>query len=64
MPPIRCRTEAEDWLVRRLALEGTGLWTLLEYQELGKKPAQLPTARAQMADKGMDRKAGVLSASG
>jgi hypothetical protein len=40
MSPIRSRMEAEDWLARRLALEGPGLWTVREYQELGKKLAQ------------------------
>ncbi|HZB27502.1 MAG TPA: hypothetical protein VE282_02985 [Gemmatimonadales bacterium] len=33
-------TEAENWLTRRLALEGPGLWTVSEYQELGKKLAR------------------------
>jgi hypothetical protein len=32
--------EAENWLARRLALEGPGLWTVQEYKELGKKLAQ------------------------
>jgi hypothetical protein len=32
--------EAEDWLARRLALEGPGLWTVREYKALGKKLAQ------------------------
>jgi hypothetical protein len=40
MPSIRSRLEAEHWLTRRLALEGPGLWTVLEYQELGKKLAR------------------------
>ena len=40
MSQIRSRMEAEDWLTRRLALEGPGLWTLREYKELGKKLAQ------------------------
>jgi hypothetical protein len=40
MSPIRSRMEAEDWLARRLALEGPGLWTVREYKELGKKLAQ------------------------
>ena len=40
MSPIRSRMEAEDWLARRLALEGPGLWTVREYQELGKKLAR------------------------
>jgi hypothetical protein len=31
--------DAESWLARRLALEGPGLWTVREYQELGKKLA-------------------------
>jgi hypothetical protein len=40
MSPIRSRTEAEHWLARRLALEGPGLWTVRQYQELGKKLAR------------------------
>jgi hypothetical protein len=40
MSPIRSRMEAENWLARRLALEGPGLWTVREYKELGKKLAQ------------------------
>jgi hypothetical protein len=32
--------EAENWLARRLALEGPGLWTVREYHKLGKKLAQ------------------------
>jgi hypothetical protein len=32
--------EAEHWLARRLALEGPGLWTVREFQELGKKLAR------------------------
>ena len=40
MSPIRSRIEAEDWLTRRLALEGPGLWTVREYKALGKKLAQ------------------------
>ncbi|HZN99293.1 MAG TPA: hypothetical protein VFB61_16285 [Gemmatimonadales bacterium] len=40
MPPIRSRKEAEHWLARRLALEGPGLWTVQQYQELGKKLAR------------------------
>ena len=40
MSPIRSRMEAEDWLARRLALEGPGLWTVQEYRELGRKLAQ------------------------
>lgn len=32
--------EAEHWLARRLALEGPGLWTVREYQELGRKLAR------------------------
>ncbi|HET6796066.1 MAG TPA: hypothetical protein VFH40_02815 [Gemmatimonadales bacterium] len=40
MSPIRSRMEAEDWLARRLALEGPGLWSVREYQELGKKLAR------------------------
>jgi hypothetical protein len=40
MSPIRSRMEAENWLARRLALEGPGLWTVQEYKELGKKLAQ------------------------
>jgi hypothetical protein len=40
MSPIRSRTEAEDWLARRLAVEGPGLWTVREFKELGKKLAQ------------------------
>ena len=40
MFPIRSRREAEHWLTRRLALEGPGLWTVREYQELGKKLAR------------------------
>lgn len=40
MSPIRSRMEAEDWLARRLALEGPGLWTVQQYKELGKKLAQ------------------------
>jgi hypothetical protein len=48
MFPIRSRREAENWLTRRLALEGPGLWTVREYEELGKKlardyrPAEFP----------------------
>ena len=47
MSPIRSRMEAEHWLARRLALEGPGLWTVREYQELGKKLARdyRPAAR-------------------
>ena len=40
MSPIRSRLEAEHWLARRLALEGPGLWTVQEYQELGKRLAR------------------------
>jgi hypothetical protein len=40
MSSIRSRTEAEHWLARRLALEGPGLWTVQQYQELGKKLAR------------------------
>jgi hypothetical protein len=40
MSPIRSRIEAENWLTRRLALEGPGLWTVQEYKELGRKLAQ------------------------
>ena len=40
MSPIRSRVEAENWLARRLALEGPGLWTVQEYQELGRKLAR------------------------
>jgi hypothetical protein len=40
MSPIRSRMEAENWLARRLALEGPGLWTVREYKELGKKLTQ------------------------
>lgn len=40
MSPIRSRREAENWLARRLALEGPGLWTVQQYQELGKKLAR------------------------
>src|SRR4051812_28115684 len=40
MFPIRSRREAENWLTRRLALEGPGLWTVREYQELGRKLAR------------------------
>jgi hypothetical protein len=40
MPPIRSRIEAEHWLMRRLALEGPGLWTVQECRELGKKLAR------------------------
>jgi hypothetical protein len=40
MPPIRSRLEAEHWLMRRLALEGPGLWTVEECRELGKKLAR------------------------
>jgi hypothetical protein len=40
MSPIRSRLDAENWLARRLALEGPGLWTVQEYLELGKKLAQ------------------------
>jgi hypothetical protein len=40
MPLIRSRKEAEDWLARRLALEGPGLWTVREFKQLGKKLAQ------------------------
>jgi hypothetical protein len=40
MSPIRSRMEAENWLARRLALEGPGLWTVQQYQELGKKLAR------------------------
>jgi hypothetical protein len=40
MSPIRSRAEAEHWLARRLALEGPGLWTVREYQELGKQLAR------------------------
>jgi hypothetical protein len=40
MSPIRSRREAEHWLARRLALEGPGLWTVQQYQELGKKLAR------------------------
>ena len=40
MPSIRSRIEAEHWLTRRLALEGPGLWTVQEYQELGKRLAR------------------------
>jgi hypothetical protein len=40
MSLIRSRVEAEDWLTRRLALEGPGLWTVRECQELGKKLAR------------------------
>ena len=40
MALIRSRIEAEHWLARRLALEGPGLWTVREYQELGKKLAR------------------------
>ncbi len=40
MSPIRSRMEAEHWLARRLALEGPGLWTVREYQELGRKLAR------------------------
>ena len=39
MPPIRSRIDAEHWLMRRLALEGPGLWTVEECRELGKKLA-------------------------
>jgi len=40
MSPIRSRMEAENWLARRLALEGPGLWTVREYHDLGKKLAR------------------------
>jgi hypothetical protein len=40
MSPIRSRIEAENWLARRLALEGPGLWTVREYHDLGKKLAR------------------------
>ena len=40
MSQIRSRVEAEHWLARRLALEGPGLWTVQQYQELGKKLAR------------------------
>jgi len=40
MSPIRSRIEAENWLARRLALEGPGLWTVQEYHDLGKKLAR------------------------
>jgi hypothetical protein len=40
MSPIRSMLEAENWLARRLALEGPGLWTVREYHELGRKLAQ------------------------
>jgi len=40
MSPIRSRLEAEHWLTRRLALEGPGLWTVREYEALGKKLAR------------------------
>jgi hypothetical protein len=40
MSPIRSRLEAENWLSRRLALEGPGLWTVQECKELGKKLAR------------------------
>ena len=40
MSPIRSRMDAENWLARRLALEGPGLWTVREYHDLGKKLAR------------------------
>ncbi len=40
MSPIRTKIEAEDWLARRLAQEGPGLWTDREHEELAVKLAQ------------------------
>jgi hypothetical protein len=40
MPLIRSRIDAEHWLMRRLALEGPGLWTVQQCRELGKKLAR------------------------
>jgi hypothetical protein len=40
MFPVRSKVEAEHWLTRRLALEGAGLWTVAEFQQLGKKLAR------------------------
>jgi hypothetical protein len=40
VPSIRSKMEAENWLARRLALEGPGLWTVRQLKELAKKLAQ------------------------
>jgi hypothetical protein len=40
MPQIHSRIEANNWLAKRLAQEGPGLWTDREREELGKKLAQ------------------------
>ena len=40
MSSIRSKIEAENWLVRRLALEGPGLWTVQQLRELAEKLAQ------------------------
>jgi hypothetical protein len=38
--PIASRTEAVNWLVKRLAQDGPGLWTDRQRQELAEKLAQ------------------------
>ena len=40
MPLIQSKIEANNWLTKRLAQEGPGLWTDREREELGKKLAQ------------------------
>ena len=40
VPSIRSRMEAENWLAKRLALEGFGLWTVQQLKELAEKLAQ------------------------
>lgn len=53
--------EAEHWLARRLALEGPGLWTVREYQELGKKLARdyRPAASRWRVKHWMERPEGI-----
>ena len=40
MSPIRTKIEAENWLEKRLAQEGPGLWTDRERKELADQVAQ------------------------
>jgi hypothetical protein len=40
VPLIQSKVEANNWLTKRLAQEGPGLWTDREREELGKKLAQ------------------------
>jgi hypothetical protein len=40
VPLIQSKIEAENWLAKRLAQEGPGLWTDREREQLGKKLVQ------------------------